>query len=58
MSDLPPPADPSVRAIIDSWFNNHIAGSPVARSVEAFNHLRAVLVHLETEIVQFVRKEL
>ncbi len=52
------PADPSVRAIIDRWFNTHIAGSAIARSVDAYNHLRTVLGHLEAEFVQFAKKEL
>jgi hypothetical protein len=51
-------ADLSVRAIIDRWFNTHIAGSPIARSADAYNHLRTVLGHLETDFVQFASKEL
>jgi hypothetical protein len=45
-----PRAMPEIEAAIDRWFNTHIAGSPVARSVEAYNHLRAVLGHLAAEI--------
>jgi hypothetical protein len=39
-----------IAATIDRWFNTHIAGSPVARSVDAHNHLRAVLGHLSAEL--------
>jgi len=34
---------PEIEAAIDRWFNTHIAGSPVAHSVEAYNHLRSTL---------------
>jgi hypothetical protein len=51
---LQPPAEqaaaPDIRAAIDRWFNTHIAGSAVSRSVEAYNHLRTVLTHLHSEI--------
>jgi hypothetical protein len=47
----PSPHATEIRAIVDAWFNTHIAGSPISRSVEAYNHLRTVLGHLETGIV-------
>jgi hypothetical protein len=53
-----PPATSPARSAIDRWFNAHIPGSPVARSVEAYNHLRAVLGHLKTEIDQFFEQEI
>jgi hypothetical protein len=41
---------PAIEAAIDRWFNDHIAGSPVARSVEAYNHLRSALGALSAAI--------
>jgi hypothetical protein len=52
------PKSKAARAAIDRWFNAHIPGSPVARSVDAYNYLRAVMGHLETEIAQFFEKEI
>jgi hypothetical protein len=49
----PIPALPSVAAIeaaIEGWFNTHIIGSPVAKSVDAYNHLRSALGALSTAI--------
>jgi hypothetical protein len=54
----PTPATSPARSAIDRWFNAHIPGSPVARSVDAYNHLRAALGHLETEIAQFFEQEI
>jgi hypothetical protein len=53
----PPPAGP-IRTAIDGWFNIHIANSPVARSVDAYNHVRAVLPHLEASLVSLIEKEI
>ncbi|HTJ64747.1 MAG TPA: hypothetical protein VL899_13155 [Alphaproteobacteria bacterium] len=39
-----------IAAAIDRWFNTHIAGSPVARSVDAYNHLRSALGHLSADL--------
>jgi hypothetical protein len=62
ISDVNTPAPTSAtspaRAAIDRWFNAHISGSPVAGSVDAYNYLRAVLGHLETEIAQFFEQEI
>jgi hypothetical protein len=44
------PAVPAIEAAIDRWFNDHIAGSPVAQSVEAYNHLRSALGALSAAI--------
>ena len=41
---------PAIEAAIDRWFNDHIAGSPVAQSVEAYNHLRSALGALSAAI--------
>jgi hypothetical protein len=54
----PAPAISPARSAIDRWFNAHIPGSPVARSVDAYNHLRAVLGHLESEIARFFEQEI
>jgi hypothetical protein len=51
-------AAPNIRGAIDRWFNDHIAGSAVARSVEAYNHLRTVLNHLHSEIADAIAKEI
>ena len=40
----------AIRAAIERWFDAHFPNSPVARSVEAINHLRASLDDLEIEI--------
>jgi hypothetical protein len=53
-----PPAPPEIQAAIDRWFNAHIAGSPVARSVDAYNHLRSALGHLHAEIATAIEKEI
>lgn len=53
-----PTAPPKIQAAIAGWFNTHIAGSPVARSVEAWNHLRSVLDHLGAEIMTAIDKEI
>jgi hypothetical protein len=53
-----PQIAPKIRAAIDAWFNTHIAGSPVARSVEAWNHLRSVLGHLGAAIATEIDKEI
>jgi hypothetical protein len=64
MTDSPPPAvSPPVHAkrfqdAIERWFAAHIHNSPVSRSVEALNHLRTVIGHLETEIVDAIKKEI
>jgi hypothetical protein len=56
MTELTQPASvgtlvvPAIEAAIDRWFNDHIAGSPVAKSVEAYNHLRSALGALGTAI--------
>ncbi len=42
----PAPGPSAVEAAVMRWFNAHIANSPVSRSVEAVNHLRAVLPDL------------
>jgi hypothetical protein len=44
------PSVPAIEAAIDRWFNDHIAGSPVAKSVDAYNHLRSALSALSTAI--------
>jgi hypothetical protein len=41
---------PAIEAAIAQWFNDHIAGSPVAKSVEAYNHLRSALGALSAAI--------
>ena len=41
---------PAIEAAIAQWFNDHIAGSPVAQSVEAYNHLRSALGALSAAI--------
>ncbi len=38
--------------VVERWFNAHIANSPVARSVEAINHLRAALPALVAALLQ------
>jgi hypothetical protein len=43
-------AVPAIEAAIDRWFNDHIAGSPVAKSVDAYNHLRSALGALSAAI--------
>jgi len=43
-------AMPAIEAAIAGWFNDHIAGSPVAKSVEAYNHLRSALGALSAAI--------
>lgn len=47
-----------IRDAIDHWFVTHIHGSPVSRSVEALNHLRAAIGHLEAEIVKAIKTEI
>ena len=44
------PAVPAIEAAIAQWFNSHIVGSPVAKSVEAYNHLRSALGALSSAI--------
>ena len=44
-----------IEAAIDRWFNAHIAGSPVARAVDAYNHLRSVLTHLIADIAKDIQ---
>ncbi|HWK45127.1 MAG TPA: hypothetical protein VNT30_10415 [Stellaceae bacterium] len=61
-ADAPPPAlhpiephsiEPhSIEAAIDAWFVDRIHDSPVARSTEAFNHLRNALADLKRRIIQ------
>ena len=53
-----PEAAPDIQSAIDRWFNDHIAGSPVARSVDAYNHLRAVLGHLGRAIAATLKQEI
>ncbi|HLG86253.1 MAG TPA: hypothetical protein VKZ79_03550 [Alphaproteobacteria bacterium] len=47
----------AVRAAIERWFHDNFANSPVSRSVEAINHLRASLDALEVEIAATLTKE-
>ncbi len=62
MPDTPEPATagplamPEIEAAIGRWFNTHIAGSPVAHSVEAYNHLRGVLGHLAADVATIKRE--
>jgi len=44
------PAVPAIEAAIARWFNDHIVGSPVAKSVEAYNHVRSALGALSSAI--------
>lgn len=44
------PAVPAIEAAVAAWFNEHIVGSPVAKSVEAYNHLRSALGALSAAI--------
>jgi hypothetical protein len=44
------PAVPAIEAAIAGWFNDHIVGSPVAKSVDAYNHLRSALGALSAAI--------
>ncbi len=44
------PSVPAIEAAIEHWFNTHIVGSPVAKSVEAYNHVRSVLGALSAAI--------
>jgi hypothetical protein len=46
----PLPGVAAIEAAIARWFNNHIVGSPVAKSVEAYNHLRSALGALSAAI--------
>lgn len=48
----------ALRAAIERWLQDHIANSPVSRSVEALNHLRGSLDHLEAEILAAIIKEI
>ena len=45
-----------IEAAIDNWFNTHIADSPVARAVDAYNHLRSVLGHLSSDIANIAQE--
>ncbi len=45
-----------VEAAIDNWFNTRIAGSPVARAVDAYNHLRSALSHLSADITDIAKE--
>ena len=66
MPDIQPPAPArtpaetaiadKIAAAIDRWFNAHIAGSPVARSVDAYNHLRSVLDHLNADLAAIAKE--
>jgi hypothetical protein len=47
----------AVRAAIERWFHDNLANSPVSRSVEAINHLRASLDALAAEIATTFTKE-
>lgn len=40
----------AIHAAIERWFHAHFPNSPVARSVDAINHLRASLDDLEAEV--------
>jgi len=44
-----------IEAAIDGWFNTHIADSPVARAVDAYNHLRSALTHLRADIAAIAK---
>jgi hypothetical protein len=51
VSSLPTlPSVPAIEAAIARWFNDHIVGSPVAKSVDAYNHLRSALGALSAAI--------
>jgi len=50
MTEQVQPAAAGPEVAIDRWFNDHIAGSPVAQSVEAYNHLRSALGALSAAI--------
>lgn len=39
----PPVESHLLATIVDQWFQNHIVGSPLGRSTEAWNHLQTVL---------------
>ena len=41
-----------VSAAVDRWLASHIAGGPVARTVECWNHLAAALPALKAELTK------
>ena len=45
-----------IETAIERWFNSHIADSPVARAVDAYNHLRSVLGHLSSDIAAIAKE--
>ena len=45
----PPPPHPSA-AIVDEWWQNHIVGSVVGRSTEAWNYLQGKLDALKSSL--------
>jgi hypothetical protein len=45
-------AERPVERIIEEWFRRTIHDSPVARSTEAFNHLRQALGDLKRRIIE------
>jgi hypothetical protein len=45
-----------IETAIEHWFNTHIADSPVARAVDAYNHLRSVLGHLSADIADIAKE--
>jgi hypothetical protein len=48
----PPDAVHPVERVVEEWFRNAIHDSPVARSTEAFNHLRQALGDLKRRIIE------
>ena len=54
----PPAADPRpdleqrILAAILAWRDRHIAGGPIARAVECWNHLDEALQHLAADIAK------
>jgi hypothetical protein len=45
-----------IETAIERWFNTHIADSPVARAVDAYNHLRSVLGRLSADLADITKE--
>lgn len=50
------PLRETVGAVVDRWVLDHIHGSPVARSTEAYNHLKDSLPSLKAALVDAVKE--
>ena len=53
----PPSRAPRLDALIDAWFVERFHGAPAMRDTDAYNHVRAAVDALKTELDGLLRRD-